>query len=294
MQLDVNLYNIVAIKILAENHMSFEIEIQPHSEVKRVLSDCFKALKAWNIWWYMGKQDVRNQFRRSKMGAGWVLINLTLMAIGIGYVYGNLFHQELSKFFPMVIVGIIIWTFITSTIVQGCMAFVMSEGYIKQFSYSKQIYLFRFLIAALINFVIGFIVYFGVMVAFQLPIEVGALWAIPGMLLLIVISIGHLVVMAYWGARFRDLGPALNGLFQILFYVTPVIFTASMLQSRGLGFVYQYNPLYYLIEIVRYPLLNATLPATNVYYFAFAYCAFIWALAFATMFKFDSKVSYWL
>jgi len=274
--------------------MSVEIEIQPHSEAKRILSDCFRALKAWNIWWYMGKQDVRNQFRRSKMGAGWVLINLTMMAIGIGYVYGNLFHQVLSEFFPMVILGIILWTFITSTIVQGCLAFVMSEGYIKQFSYSKQIYLFRFLIASLINLIIGFIVYFGVMAAFQLPIHAGALWAIPGVLLLILISIAHLIVMAYWGARFRDLAPALSGLFQILFYVTPVIFTAKMLEARGLGFIYQYNPLYYLIEIVRYPLLNGAAPTVNIYYCAFGYCAFIWLFAFGTMLKFDSKVSYWL
>ena len=274
--------------------MSYHYTLRKPSEAKRVLTDCLLALKAWHIWLYMGVQDVRNQYRRSKMGAGWILINLALTASAIGFVYGRLFHQDLHIFFPMLILGLVIWTFISATIVQGCMTFVVSEGYIKQFSYSKQIYIFRFLITALINLSIGFAVYTGIAIFLHLPFTVASLWFIPGLLLLIFISIGHVIIMAYWGSRFRDLSPALNGFFQILFYVTPIIFTADMLKDRGLGFIYQYNPLYYLIEIVRYPLLYGNMPEKSVYLFALMYCVAVWAVALYTMFKYDSKVAYWL
>jgi ABC-type polysaccharide/polyol phosphate export permease len=274
--------------------MSTQSTLIKQSEPKRVISDCIQAFKAWHIWLYMGSQDVRNQFRRSRMGAGWLLINLGLTAGALGYIYGRLFHQDLSTFFPMLILGLVIWTFISSTIVQGCQAFVVSEGYIKQFSYSKQIYILRFLISSLINLAIGFTVFIAIAVYIQLPLSMATLWAIPGLLLLIFISIGHLIITAYWGSRYRDLSPALNGLFQILFYITPIIFTAEMLRQRGLDFVYQYNPLYYLIEIVRYPILYGNMADSSVYLCAIAYCAVVWTIALFTMFKYDSKVAYWL
>lgn len=264
------------------------------SELKRILSDCFNALQSWNIWWYMGLQDVRNQFRRSRVGSGWVLINLALMGIGIGYVYGRLFNQDLSIFFPRLLLGIVLWTFISSTLVQGCQAFLVSEGYIKQFCYAKQLYLLRFLITILFNLMMGFVVYFGVIILGRLNVNISILGALPGLILLLFISIGHIIVMAYWGTRFRDLSPALSGLLQVVFYITPVIFTPEMLDQHGLGFIYHYNPFYYLIEIVRCPLVNGYMPDLKVYEFVFGECIVVWITALTTMVKFDSKLAYWL
>lgn len=263
-------------------------------ESKRVMEDCLAALKAWRIWLYLGMQDVRNQFRRSRMGASWLVINLTLMAAGIGYVYGHLFHVQLYQFLPTLILGLIIWIFISTIIIQGCQTFILSEGYVKQFSLVKQVYLFRFLISALINLSIGFIIYFGVAYFTQVPMTLATLWFVPGLFLLLLINMAHLIIFAYWGARFRDLTHAASGFFQIIFYITPIVFTADMLKARGIDFVYRYNPLYYLIEVIRYPLLHHQVPPNNIFLFCLSYCLLVWLIALFTMVKNDSKVAYWL
>lgn len=263
-------------------------------QIREILQECAFSLKAWRVWLYMGLQDVRNQFRRSRVGVAWIVINLALMAGGIGYIYGHLFHQDISQFIPLLILGLTVWIFISTTIVQGCQAFTMSEGYVKQFSFPKQLYLLRFLMATLVNFFFGLFIYFCVALCLKLPFSLGALWAIPGLFLLIFISLAHIVICAYLGARFRDLGPALSGIFQILFYVTPIIFTAQMLHERKLDFIYQYNPLYYLMEAVRYPLLHGAMAPPTVYEFVFLYGVLAWGVAFYLLFKLDRKVVYWL
>lgn len=264
------------------------------SEQRKILADSFFALKAWSVWVHMGLQDMRNQFRRSRLGVSWVFINLSLMAGGVGYVYGHLFQQDLSTFFPLLISGLILWNFISATIVQGCHTFVISEGYVKQFSMPKQVYILRFFLSAILNLLVGFSVFFLVAISQHIHFGLGSLWAFPGLLLLIFISLGHLTIFSYWGVKIRDLAPALSGVFMILFYVTPIVFTADMLATRNLAFVYKLNPLYYLIEIVRYPLLNAHMANYDVYYFALAYGVLIWCLALFTLLKFDRKVAYWL
>lgn len=266
----------------------------PKSNVKRVMEDCLTALQAWRIWLYLGMQDVRNQFRRSRMGASWLIINLSLMAGGIGYVYGHLFHVNLRYFFPTLVLGLIIWILISTIIIQGCQTFILSEDYVKQFSFAKQIYIFRFLISALINLGIGFIIYAVVAYWMKIEITLATLWFVPGLILLIFINIGHLIIFAYWGSRFRDLTHAISGLFQILFYVTPIIFTADMLKERGLDFVYLYNPFYYLIEIIRFPLLHHTIAPISIYLICLLYAGLIWCLALLTMIKYDARLAYWL
>lgn len=267
---------------------------QQWSQTQEILRECVFSLKAWRVWLYMGLQDVRNQFRRSRIGVAWILINLGLTALGLGYIYGHLFHQDISTFIPLLILGLVLWMFICNMIVQGCQAFLVSEGYIKQFSFPKQMYILRFTTTSLFNFLIGFLVYIGVAITLHIPFMFGTLWVIPGFILLLLISVAHLLIFAYLGSRFRDLAPALGAIFQILFYVTPIIFTTQMLHERHLDFIYQYNPLYYLIEVVRYPLLNATMAPAVVYYVLFGYSIFIWLCALITLLKCDRKVAYWL
>lgn len=268
---------------------------QPYfSEKRKIITESIHAFKAWPVWLHMGLQDMRNQFRRSRLGVSWVLINLSLMAGAIGYVYGHLFQQDLSTFFPLLISGLILWNFISSTIVQGCQTFIISEGYVKQFSMPKQVYILRFFLTAFLNLAIGFIVFFLVALSQHIHFGWGSLWAIPGIMILATICLGHLFIFSYWGVKIRDLAPALSSVFMILFYVTPIVFTPSMLESRNLAFIYKFNPLYYLIEIVRYPLLNAQMPNPEIYFLTLCYGAFIWVFALFTLFTFDRKVAYWL
>ena len=66
--------------------------------------------------------------------------------------------------------------------------------------------------------------------------------------------------------RFRDVAPLLEALVQLLFYVTPIVWTTKTLREQG-GEVAQrariaeLNPLYHYLEIVRAPLIGEPLAA---------------------------------
>ena len=260
----------------------------------KVFIDMFSAIKAWRVWFYIGRQDIKNMFRRSKMGAGWLFINITLTSLGLGYIYGTLFHQNLKDFFIRILLSLSIWTFISGSIIQGCLAFIMSEGYIKQFSFVKQIYSLRLFVPLILNLFIGFMVCFFMSLIFSIPMYFPFLPFMVGLILFTLVGLGHVLLMPYWGTKYRDLSPALGGLFQIIFYITPIIFTPDMLLSRGLGFIYIYNPFYYLIEIVRYPILNGAFAPIEIYKYCFTYLLIIWLLYAIVAYRNDSRITYWL
>ena len=186
------------------------------------------------------------------------------------------------------------WGFIVSTLTEGGYAFVNAEGYIKQFPYPKQIYLLRSLVGLSVVFLIGLVALAASMLVIGNLVLLGWLLALPGVLILFMAGLGHIAITAYWTTRFRDIPHALGGVFQVLFFVTPIMFPVSVLRERGLDFVYQFNPLYYLIDIVRHPLLKGEFAAPESYVYGLFYLLFVWIIVAFSARKLDSRVVFLL
>ncbi|QPC94099.1 ABC transporter permease [Mesorhizobium sp. INR15] len=261
---------------------------------EQLFADALAALKLWRVWTFLGVQDIKARFRRSFIGPLWILLNLAFFVGGAGFVYGVMFGQPMTDFLPFLITGFVIWGYLLSSFTEAGTAFVNSEGYIKQFSYPKQIYLFRALVAYSINLLIGF----SAVIAMQLVLRnfniLGWLVAVPGMALLLIAVLGHIVISAYVGTRFRDLPFALAGILQVVFFVTPIMFPIKVLQAKHLDFVYQYNPLYYLIDIVRHPILEGAAAAPENYILAILYIVVVWIVAAAVARRFDNRLVFLL
>lgn len=260
----------------------------------KLLKDSIKSFKMWRVWLFLGVQDIKARFRRSFIGPLWILLNLAFFVGGAGVVYGLMFGQPLNDFLPFLVAGFVIWGFILSSLTESGLAFINAEGYIKQFPFPKQIYLFRPLVGYFIILLIGFFALSILQLLVQsLPVK-GWFLAIPGILILLFAALGHIVICAYLGARFRDLPHAMGGMLQVLFFVTPVMFPVKLLKERHLDFVYQYNPLHYLIDVVRHPILEGDFAVTESYIFACLYVVVVWVFAISVAKRFDSRLVFLL
>jgi lipopolysaccharide transport system permease protein len=259
---------------------------------RKLVRDNLAALKNWRVWWHLGMADVRNRFAKSAVGPTWILLNLALWVGGIGVIYGTLFNQKLETFLPFLTIGFVVWGFLQQTITDGGNAFVFAEGYIKQFTYPKQIYVLRVIVNASVPLAIGVGIFFLVAAIMGARFGVGMLWALPGLMILLFASYLHATIMAYASARFRDLPHGMTALLQILFFVTPVFFTVGILKDRGLDFVYKFNPLYYLIEVVRHPLTQLEAAPTDVYLAVTMYISALCLVAYRIALRLDRRIVY--
>ena len=264
------------------------------SATTELLNNNLKALKNWRVWFHLGMADIRNKFARSLVGPLWILLNLTLWVGGIGTVYAALFHQEVQSYLPFLTIGFVVWGFLAQTITDGGNAFVFAEGYIKQFTYPKQIYVLRVMVNATVPLAIGIAIFFLVMLIFNNPIGLGALWALPGLMLLLIAAYFHASIMAYASVRFRDLPHGMTSLLQVLMFVTPIFFPVKTLKERGLDFIYQLNPLYYLIEVIRHPLVFSEPAAMEIYGVTAGYLVLLFVVLIAVAKRFDKRVVYML
>jgi lipopolysaccharide transport system permease protein len=240
----------------------------------RSFQEILASVRLWRVWLRLGAQDVRARFRRSIFGVGWIFLNLTITLLAVGYVYGHLLGQDLHEFIPYLTIGLVVWGYLTASLVDGGIAFIASEGYIKQISLPIYVYLFRSFVSIGLTTLINLATFFVVAILYGVRPGPGVVWAIPGIAILMAASLFFITIAAHLNARFRDVSQIAAIGMQVGFYVTPVLFPAALLRQRGIDAIIDFNPMFHLLEVVRQPLLRG-LPAPAPSYVA---CALLLAM----------------
>lgn len=237
--------------------------------MQTVSGDMLEAVRAWPIWLRLGLQDVRSGFQRSALGVGWILVNFAATLVAVGAVYGVLLGQPVREFLPFLASGLLVWLYLTSSVVEGSAAFVASEGYIKQIGITPYVYVLRYFVSITFKMLSCLLCFAALAAVMRVRPGWGTAWAAPGLLLLCAVSLLLILIFAHLNARFRDASHAAALCLQTLFYVTPVLWPPEMLRGRALGWVVDFNPLHHLLEVVRQPLLHSR-PASPANYQATA------------------------
>lgn len=270
---------------------------RPAHAPNRLISSFHEVVGAthlWRIWWRLGMQDLRLRFRRSMLGVGWILVQLVVTILAVGVVYGSLLGQDLRTFLPFLTVGLVVWGFLTASIVEGGLALVASEGYIKQIGLPIHVYIFRFFVSVSITAGINLVAYAIVATVYRVPVGWGVLWAVPGFALLGLVGLFLMTIFAYVNARFRDATHLAGVGLQVLFYVTPVLWPAEMLKEKRLRWIVDANPLYHLLEIVRQPLLSSQPAMFEHYVVGLALAACLGVFAAAIVLSYSRRIVYLL
>src|SRR5690606_28793550 len=115
---------------------------------------------------------------------------------------------------------------------------------------------------------------------------------VPGLLLIYLNAFIYGMLLAMIGARYRDISQIIKSLVQVVFFVTPVMWSPSILSSRSQFFI-DLNPFYAFLELIRAPILGTSPSLANVV-MAFS-MTFLGAAGCWMLFKnYRARIVYWL
>ena len=113
--------------------------------------------------------------------------------------------------------------------------FTTSESYIKQIRLPYSVYVFRSIWSKLIIFAHNFVIYFGVLIYFQIWPGAAALLAIPALMLIVLNGALATVYIGMVSARFRDIPQLISSVVQIIFFVTPIMWNPELLRIEPIS-----------------------------------------------------------
>lgn len=264
---------------------------QRRGPAEMALQDAVDGLSLWALWGKLGWNDILQRYRRSLLGPLWLTASMAVMVVSLGLVYSKIFKAELRDFMPFLCVGLLVWGYISAILSEAGALFTGAESYIKQIRLPYSVYVLRFMWSKVIVFAHNFVIYFGILVYFQIWPGIAALYAIPGFLLVTVNGALTSMYLGMMSARFRDIPQIVASFIQIVFFITPIMWKPELL--GGHEDLIKFNPFFHLVEIVRAPLLGQLPSAGN--YLAVVLITTLNAI-FAILFfvRFRARISYWV
>ncbi|MDK8767805.1 ABC transporter permease [Corynebacterium freneyi] len=250
------------------------------------------------LWLELGWQDIKQRYRRSTLGPLWITIATGAMAVALGLLYSLLFQQELSYFLPHVTVGLIIWGFISGCVREGSTVFIENEGLIKQLPSALSVHVYRLVWRQLLFLAHNMIIWLILVAVFRPDLGWGFLLSIPALALLVVNGVWVTMFFGIIATRYRDVAPLLESMIQLVFYMTPIVWTTKTLDEQGGAVaerarIAELNPLYHYLEIIRAPLTGQPLDAYH--WWIVLGCTVVGLLlALLAMRQWRSRVSYWV
>lgn len=260
-------------------------------QIRRALHDIVAGWNRHELWGTLGLHDVRQRYRRSKLGPFWITLSMAIMVLALGVLYGQIFGQELHDYLPFLAAGFVIWALIAAMIQDGCAAFINAEGMIRQLNAPVSIYVYRALWSALIAFAHNIWVFICVGLIFGVPLDWHLLWVIPALLVLLLNGLWIGLFLGLLSARFRDVPLIIGSVVQVFFFITPVIWRPEMLPDRAL--MLHANPFYHLVEILRQPLLGQT-PALEHWLAVLLLAVIGWGIALLFYSTYRWRIAYWV
>jgi lipopolysaccharide transport system permease protein len=240
--------------------------------------------KCRNFWLSLVINDMRLRYRRSVLGVGWSLLHPLTTAFVTGVVFCEIFKMPIRELLPFVLSGLACWAYITGVTVQGCQSYVQAESYIRQHPLPLAVYPLRTTLGAMIHFLIALVLVFGLASVFRNTADVSAgFLLIPGIALFFLFGWAVAILAGFVNTIFRDTQHILEVVFQILFYLTPLVYPMRMLSETRVGWLLRYNPVVPFLKLIREPLLEGRTPSLTCYAVATAITLLLGAAAIASL-----------
>ena len=267
-------------------------EARPPTRLRRAIDDLVGGLLRPWIWNTMAWQDIRLRYRGSILGPFWLTISMTVMIVALGFLYSTLFRLEIDTYLPFLTLGLLFWTFISTVITEGCSCFIQAEAMIRQVRMPLSTHAYRTVYRNLIVLGHNALVYVAVQIYFHLPLSAHTLLVLPGLAILLLNGIWVCILLGMICARFRDVVPIVGSLVQVWFFLTPIFWNRSSLDSQY-DWLVDFNPANAMVEIVRAPLMGQPVAAA-AWELASAVMIVGWVVTFAFFTRFRARIPFWV
>jgi ABC-type polysaccharide/polyol phosphate export permease len=247
------------------------------------------------FWLSLVKMDLQLRYRRSMLGIGWSLLHPVASTVVLCIAFHEIFHISIREYVPLLMAGLAWWGFISGVTIRGCQCFVEAESYIRQHPVPMAVYPLRTVLGAMIHFLIALTV---VMILTWCAHGVNNVPTLPvlavGLALLLVFGWSVAVLAGYVNSVFRDIQHLSEIGFQILFYLTPIIYPPESLARTRLARLVEYNPLVPFLRIIREPLLMGSIPPFSTYCAAVVPTLFVTVAAILVLGRLQNRVILYL
>lgn len=196
------------------------------------------------------QKEIRGKYKGSFLGVLWSFINPLLMVLVYALVFPYIMRTNIDNYLIFLIVAIIPWNFFTTVINSGCNCIWINGGIIKKVYFPREILPISVVVAGLINFLISCLIILIFLLFGGIGFSIQLLWLPLIAVIQCLLSLGLLFILSAINVYVRDIEYLVAFLTNLLFYATPILYTADMFPT-SIRWVLYLNPMSHLMDAYR-------------------------------------------
>ena len=262
------------------------------SHVQAGWAELVEGARNWRVWHVIGIGELRRRYARSRLGQFWLTLSMGTTIAIIGVTWALLWKIPVTEMLPFLAVSMVAWQLLSGIVTDATTAFSTNANYLLSQRLPCATVVFALIYRHLVTFLHNAVIVAIVFLVFARPVSLGALLALPALVIAAVAAVWWAYVVATLCARFRDLVHAVQSVLQLAFYLTPVIWKPEFLpeKARWLNLV---NPFAVYVGIIRDPVMGQP-PSLLPWLIAAGIALGGLALALPFIGRYRRRVLYWI
>ena len=264
-----------------------------YTVVSKNFKTLFLPLFTGKQWATIGYLDVVSNYRRTFLDPNWITLSIALQAIAVTYFYSHLFNSSSgSQYYGYVVCGLIAWQWLMAMMTDMGNVFFTHASYIHTTNINKHIFVLGMVWKHGIIFFHNLVLWIFYVLLGAVTININTLAIFISGPLMFVSSIPIVGAMGLLFARYRDLPRLVGSLITLFLILTPIFWQANQLTGPR-ALLYKMNPLYYLCESIRAPLMGLPIDA-HTWIFILGFAIFNWTFVAAFYLRKHRRLCFWI
>jgi lipopolysaccharide transport system permease protein len=205
------------------------------------------------------KRDVKIRYTRTTAGTIWALLQPVVLVAAFAFIFGKFVHVEsVGVPYPVfVFAGLLPWQLFVSAFAQAAGSVVAAAPILTKVYFPRLILPIAAVLGVVIDLVAAVLVLIALLIIYDVGVSASVVFVPVLAVLVLVIALAGGVWFAALTTRYRDLAHTVPMLTQILFFMTPVAYPASLVPPEWRT-VYELNPMVGVVEAFRAALLGTS------------------------------------
>jgi lipopolysaccharide transport system permease protein len=212
----------------------------------------YRELLYFLVW-----RDVKVRYKQTVLGASWAILQPFFTMLIFSIFFGKLARMPSDGVpYPLfAYVALVPWTFFANGLTLSSNSLIANQGLLRKVYFPRLVIPLAAVASGLLDFVIAFVVLFGMLVWYGIVPTWHVLWLPALVVLALVTSLGAGLWFSALSVMYRDVQYVVPFLVQVWLYSTPIVYPASLVPA-GWRTAYAINPMVGVVEGFRWALLG--------------------------------------
>lgn len=226
-----------------------------------------------DLIWKLSWGEFKLRYKNSILGYFWSLLEPLLMLTVLYLVFSNLMKVQVEHYQLFLLLGLILWNFLSRSTNIGMFSIVGRPDMIKKIYFPRDIFVISSCVTALLMSIFESIVFFIFMAVSRVPLSANLVYAPFILIFLFFMALGIALALSALNVYYRDVQFIWDVLMQAGFFATPILYTMDILPETFQQIVLL-NPMARIIISARDTIIYSTPARPEDLLFMFAASAF--------------------